>query len=542
MRISIAQINPTIGDLKGNSKKIISFIHKAKEAGAQIVLFPELALTGYPPDDLLLLPHFIKAADQKLREITLACEDIYAIVGVPRYRYDGKKTLLFNSAAIINNGKLLDFYDKMLLPTYDVFDERRYFEPGSDLKMLIIGEHRVAITICEDIWKNSELVHFAHYQRDPVSELSKHNPDLLLNLSASPYSIDKFPTRLQVCQAAAKKLHCPVILCNQVGGNDSLIFDGYSIYVTAKGLIKSARGFAEELLTVDTSEQEVTEPQRHSLEDLYQALLLGIRDYSHKLGFTKACLGISGGIDSALVACLGVDALGASNILGIIMPSRYSSKETQDDARLLAERLGIDFEEVSIEAPFTSILSLLTPYFQGKEANCTEENFQARIRGMILMGFSNKFGHLLLSTGNKSELAVGYSTLYGDMCGGLMAIGDLTKHQVYNLSRWINRKGERIPLSIIAREPSAELKPNQKDSDSLPPYPILDQIVKDYVEKYLSPEEIIRSHEYTPEIVYDLIQRIHRSEYKRHQSPPVLRISDKAFSSGRRFPIVQKWI
>lgn len=544
MRILIAQINPTVGDLSGNTDKILKGIAYAKMQDADIVLFPELVLTGYPPEDLLLLPHFISGLDYPLKVIQKASKDIVVIVGTPRQTNGHTEKHLYNSAAIFSDGQLIGYQDKSLLPTYDVFSERRYFEPASKVQSWDLCGKRIGITICEDIWQHSGFITPTSYFRDPVIELSNSKPDVMLNISASPYSISKSSNRLTACAKAATTLGCPVLLCNQVGGNDGLIFDGKSLYVDSTGnLIKEAKGFEEDFLLVDLSEQlPPCKIQENPLESLYQALVLGVRDYFHKSGFTKACLGLSGGIDSALVACIASEALGRSNVLGIGMPSRYSSEGSVDDAHKLARTLGIQFRIIPIESPFQSYLDTLTPHFEGKPPDATEENLQARIRAMILMAISNKLGYIVLSTGNKSELAMGYSTLYGDMVGGLGVLSDVSKRQVYALSRWINRDSEIIPLSTIQKPPSAELRKNQRDSDSLPDYEIIDNVLHAYVEQHNSPEEIARKYHYPLDQVKDLIKRIHCNEYKRRQSPPGLRVTEKAFSVGRRFPIVQKWV
>lgn len=543
MRILVAQIDPIVGDLKGNTKKIIQAISEGKRCQADLVLFPEMSLSGYPPEDLLLLPHFVHYVEDYLHQIVHATENITAIVGLPRHNVIAQEKILFNSAAVINNGKLLGFHDKILLPTYDVFDERRYFEPGNSIQSWDIGGWKVGVTICEDIWQYSELLKFTSYRNDPIKEFRKLKLDLLVNLSASPFSVYKPNVRFQVCSKAATAVACPVILCNQVGGNDSLIFDGYSLYVESDGLLrKQLAGFKEELSCFEIKkESPPISFVSDEMSDLYQALVLGIKDYFHKSGFTKACLGLSGGIDSALVTCLAVEALGKDNVLVIGMPSRYSSKGSIEDSKALADLLGIRFLVIPIEEAFSVYLHLLEPQFEGKAHDVTEENLQARIRGMILMAISNKLGYIVLSTGNKSELAMGYATLYGDMCGGLAVISDLTKRQVYALSRWMNRNQEIIPHNIIDKPPSAELRPNQKDSDSLPDYEIIDNVLREYVEEHSSPEQIAAKYAYSLEVVRDLITRIHRNEYKRRQSAPGLRISDKAFSVGRRFPIVQRW-
>lgn len=544
MQILIAQINPTIGDLVGNREKILNGIKTAKELSATIVIFPELSLCGYPPQDLLLLPHFITALNESLESIRKATKGITAIVGTARQTEANAEKHLYNSAAILSDGKLLGYQDKILLPTYDVFVEKRYFEPGAQSRVWEIDNKRIAITICEDLWQHSTLLKETNYARDPINELQKDRPDLLLNLSASPFSLSKKDNRLEACQKAAKTLHCPLILCNQVGGNDGLIFDGHSVYVDSKGnLIQQAKGFEEEFLLIDLDKaNKPVIPKREPTEELFKALVLGLKDYFHKSGFKKACLGISGGIDSAVVACIAVEALGSQNVLGIAMPSRYSSKDSFSDAHNLVRNLQIDYREIPIEEPFEAFLSLLEPQFGGLKPDVTEENLQARIRGIILMALSNKLGHIVLSTGNKSELAMGYATLYGDMCGGLAVISDVTKRQVYELAKWINRKREIIPLNTIKKAPSAELRPNQKDSDSLPDYDIVDNVVQAYVEWHLSPKQISEKFQYPIALVEDLIKRIHCNEYKRRQSAPGLRVSEKAFSVGRHFPIVQRWV
>lgn len=544
MRILLAQLNPLIGDLDGNTEKIIESIHQARLQRADIVLFPELVLTGYPPEDMLLLPHFIDALTLCLQKIIAASTGMIAIVGMPRLNPEGGEKKLFNSAAVIQNGVLLGFQDKMLLPTYDVFSERRYFEPSAGQRLWNFYGQTVAITICEDVWQHSELVKETAYRRDPIVDLMAMRPDFVLNLSASPYSLDKTGQRLKVCQKAASTLNCPLLMCNQVGGNDSLIFDGYSFFVDGAGQLAGyAKGFEEDLYLVDLNAEVVPcELLVNKMEDLNKALVLGVRDYFRKSGFQKACLGLSGGIDSALVACIAVEALGHENVLALGMPSRYSSPESIADAKELAKNLKIQFREISIEPLFQSYLEQLTPYFEGRKQDTTEENLQARIRGMMLMAFSNKLGYIILSTGNKSELALGYATLYGDMCGGLSVVSDLTKMQVYALAHWINREREIIPYNTLVKPPSAELRPNQKDTDTLPDYEIVDTILQGYVEEHKSPEEIAEKNGYPVALVEDLVKRIHRNEYKRRQSPPGLRVTEKSFSVGRRFPIVQGFV
>lgn len=544
MRIILAQINTTVGDIQGNSRKILQGISHAKKMGAELVVFPELALCGYPPEDLLLIPYFIDSLETALDDLISEAKGIAAIIGTVRRNPDLKGKSLYNSAAIIVDGVLMGYQDKRLLPTYDVFDERRFFEPAHKMSLWnIFGKH-ISVTICEDIWQHSSLLKYASYQYDPVEEIAVLQPEVVVNLSASPFSISKFSDRINVCSKAAKAIKAPLVLCNQVGGNDSLIFDGRSLIVNDQGeLIDSAKGFVEDYLLVDLTRPLI--PTIHKINpmaELHDALVLGLKDYFHKLRFTKACLGLSGGIDSAVVAYLAVEALGKENVLGVLMPSRYSSPESIADAEELVNRLEIKSHQIPIEQPFESYLNILNPFLDKSQPGLTEENIQARIRGMILMALSNKLGNIVLSTGNKSELAMGYSTLYGDMCGGLAVISDLTKQQVYTLAYWINREKVIIPLNTLKKPPSAELRPNQKDSDTLPDYVIIDNVLQAYIEEHKAPQSIAEHFGYSLELVNSLIQRIYRNEYKRRQSPPGLRISEKAFSVGRHFPIVQGFV
>lgn len=543
MKIVLAQINPVVGSLAFNAQKICSYIEKAKSQEVDFILFPEMALIGYPPEDLLLLPSFIEAAERYLHPIIDCSQNICVIVGTVRENREKGEKRLFNTAAIIENKKLIGFQDKSLLPDYDVFSERRYFEPNASFKIWTLKGKKVAVTICEDIWQHAEAVEYSSYPCDPISEFKKMKPDLLLNLSASPYYQKRHETRLKVCAKAAKTLSCPVLFCNQIGGNDSLIFDGYSFYFDASGnLLDHAKPFEEDFLLIDLKKKmEPITLAPQCIEDLFCALVLGIRDYFQKQGFTKACLGLSGGIDSAIVACLAVEAIGKENVLALFLPSRYTAKESGTDSRKLVANLGISLKEISIEKPFESFLEILAPHFTGMPYGVAEENLQARIRGILLMAFSNKFSYLVLGTGNKSEMAMGYSTLYGDMCGGLAVLNDVSKEQVYALAHFINRKAEIIPKRIIERAPSAELKPNQKDTDSLPEYPIVDFVLTNYVEEHRSPEEIAQKGQLPLPLVKELVRKIHLNEYKRRQSPPGLRVTKKAFTVGRRFPIVQQW-
>jgi len=537
-RLLVAQLNMTIGDFLGNGKKIFHALEEARRQKAEMVLFAELTLCGYPPEDLLMHGSFLKQMQELLDQVVLASSGLFIVIGLVRTRPDVKGKPLYNSAAVISDGKLLGFHDKMLLPTYDVFDERRYFEPGRSLTTWMHQDKKIGILICEDIWAKH-----GNYAIDPVIELASHHVDLLLNLSASPYQFQKPAERLSVCARAAKLLSAPVVICCQVGGNDQLVFDGYSSYLNKRGeLVQQAAGFKEELMLVDLRREEAPHlVPEDPVSDLYQALVLGTRDYFHKQGFKKGCLGLSGGIDSALVAAIATDALGAENVLGVAMPSRYSSKSSLDDARALATNLRITYKEISIETLFSDYLTLLQPHFEGRIEDITEENLQSRIRGMLLMALSNKFGYIVLSTGNKSELALGYCTLYGDMAGGLAVIADVAKMQVYTLARFVNRHREIIPLSSIEKAPSAELRPNQKDSDTLPDYAIIEHVLQGYVEECLTAEEISLKNGIELPLVQKLIHQIHIVEYKRRQAPPGIRVSKKAFRVGRNYPIVQKW-
>jgi len=543
MKIVLAQINPIIGDLTGNTKKITRAIAQAKSDGADLVLFPEMSITGYPPEDFLLMPYFIDAVEAKLDEIILASKGIIAVVGLPRKNQGDTGKLLCNSAAIIDDGVLLGFQDKSLLPSYDVFSETRYFSPSEQFHVWHLHEKKIVVTICEDIWHHSELITQTRYSHDPIEGIQALAPDIVLNLSASPFNIEKCEERISVCQKAAKTLKCPVVLCNQVGGNDSLIFDGHSVYAGGDGQVLAvAKGFTEDFLMIDTDDRDVCyEFEVRPMKNLYDALVLGLKDYFHKSGFSSACLGLSGGIDSAVVACIATEALGCENVLGVSMPSRYSSEGSVTDAEALAENLAIKLWSIPIEKPFSAYIDTLEPYFKDYPQDVTEENIQARTRGMIMMAISNKLGHVVLATGNKSEMAMGYATLYGDMCGGLGVISDLTKKIVYDLAEWINRYKEIIPTNTITKPPSAELRPDQKDSDTLPDYKVLDNVLQAYVEDHLSVKQIVEKFGYETDLVEDLVKKILRNEYKRRQSAPGLRVSAKSFSIGRRFPIVQGW-
>lgn len=544
MRVLVAQLDPTIGDFSGNIQKIIQALKHAQTKNVDIVLFSELTVCGYPPEDLVLHDPFVTSCEDALQKILPHTKGLMAVVGLVRRNLARGEKSLLNSAAIIQDGKLVGFHDKALLPTYDVFDERRYFEPGNEFKSWVWKGRKIGVLICEDIWQHAGYVGDTRYACDPVLEMQKLKVDLLLNLSASPYQFQKPDVRVKVCEKAAKTLKCPVILCAQVGANDQLVFDGYSVYVNGKGeLSQLAKGFEEDLMLVDLEKPSGSFSFTHdAVGDLYRALVLGTRDYFAKQNFRKAILGLSGGIDSALTASIAVEALGKDNVYALLMPSRYNSPSSLKDAQDLAKNLGIDFDTISIDELYDTYLKTLTPFFQGKPLDITEENIQSRIRGMTLMALSNKLGYLLLSTGNKSELAMGYCTLYGDMAGGLGVIADVNKTQVYMLARWINQKKELIPQSTIDKPPSAELRPDQRDTDTLPDYAIVDAVLQAYVEDLLSPEEIVKKYNFPLELVLDLVHRIHTSEYKRRQSAPGIRVTKKAFRVGRRYPIVQKWM
>jgi NAD+ synthase (glutamine-hydrolysing) len=539
MQIALAQINPTIGAIEKNGDKILMALMKAKQQGADLLLLPELAICGYPPEDLLLLSGFLEACQMQLERIIKASDGLAVIIGTVRANPKSGEKSILNSAAIIENGKLLGFQDKTLLAEYDVFSERRYFAPNKKFQLWDIWGAKVAITICEDIWKKE----VQEYAIDPIEQLCQGPIDYILNLSASPYYQGRLPIRQQMAAHAASTLKAPMVYCNQVGGNDSLIFDGRSFIINASGeLLKLAKGFEEDFFVFDLNQKAtpISLPDE-PMKALYQALTLGVKDYFVKQGFSKALVGLSGGVDSALTACIACQALGSNQVTAITMPSRYTSSQTLDDAKKLAEGLGIKIHEISIEAPFQAYLNLLNPFFKGLPEDTTEENLQSRIRGMILMAFSNKFGAIVLNSGNKSELAMGYSTLYGDLCGGLGVLSDLSKDTIYKLANWINQQRPIIPQSIIEREPSAELKPNQKDSDSLPPYAIIDAFLEDYVESHLSATEIAKKRGWDLPLIHMLIKKLHHNEYKRRQAPIGLRVTRKAFTIGRRFPIVQGW-
>jgi NAD+ synthase (glutamine-hydrolysing) len=543
VKIALAQINPTVGDFVGNASKIVRYSQQAREAGAEIVLFPELSICGYPPRDLVERTSFVARNHQVAEEIARDTAGITAIVGLvtPASSKTGKSVM--NSAAVLRDGKIALIQSKRLLPTYDVFDESRNFA-WADSQEIFCQQHvPVALTICEDAWNDKDFWKRPLYGKDPVADLMAAGGKVLLNISASPFDLSKPEVRQKMLAAIARKYKVPVALCNQVGGNDSLIFDGSSLVLGPDGsVIAQARSFEEDLIFCDT--EKLTGDIHPTLQgdeaNAYAALVLGTRDYVHKCGFRKVLIALSGGIDSALTAAIAVHALGAENVMGVGMPSPYSSQGSIDDAAALAKNLGIRFEIIPISDIFSSFNKTLTPMFEGLKEDTTEENIQSRIRGNILMSLSNKFGALVLSTGNKSELAVGYCTLYGDMCGGLAVISDVPKTMVYRLSHYVNARREIIPTATIEKPPSAELRPDQKDTDSLPDYAVLDAILDDYVEDMKSASEIAQAHGFDIALVRRVLAMVERTEYKRQQAAPGIRISTKAFGVGRRFPIAAR--
>ncbi|MEY3897762.1 MAG: hypothetical protein RLZZ214_3283 [Verrucomicrobiota bacterium] len=544
MNIGLAQINSVIGDFPGNVKRILAAYRECLDAGADLVITPELSLVGYPPRDLVFKSQFVPKCLQALDYLAGEIREVPLLVGYVDHHHPSHPGKPFrNAAAWLENGEIRHRVWKTLLPTYDVFDERRYFEPGDSSEPILWNGHRIGVTICEDIWTENYLQR-PFYDRDPVEELTAKGIDLLLNLSASPFHLGKPLLRRAMIGGIARKTKVPVVYCNAVGANDQLVFDGHSLVTDANGRItRQLPGFRETCAVIDPFSPGENEAPLDSCdaEELYHALVLGVRDYVTKCGFSSVCLGLSGGIDSALTAVIAADALGPDNVRGLTMPSPYSSRGSVDDSFALAKALGIRCDEVPIQNAFEAVKATMLPVFEGKPEDVTEENMQARIRGLMLMALSNKENHLLLTTGNKSELAVGYCTIYGDMCGGLAVISDLPKVRVYEVARWINREREIIPWNTIDKPPSAELRPDQKDQDTLPPYEVLDKILELYVENQLSSDEII-SRGFEEATVRWVQRRVDLNEWKRHQAAPGLRVTSKAFGIGRRMPIVQRFV
>jgi len=544
MRIALAQINPVVGDIEANAEKICDYTQQARSQGAALVIFPELALVGYPPKDLLVKPSFVERNLRVLEELASRTQGIVSLVGCVQRNLLPRGRALHNSVAVLAEGRVASVHHKSLLPTYDVFDELRYFEPGSMKALARIDGRRVGISVCEDLWTVQDVVGRVLYHYDPIAELAKEGAELFINAAASPFAIGKARMRSELVSAHARRFGLPLIYVNQVGGNDELIFDGAScVYDQSGRLLARARSFQEDLLVVDLdgrSEGRI-EPLPEDVESVFSALTLGLGDYVRKCGFRKGVvIGLSGGIDSSVVAAVAVEALGPDKVLGVIMPSKFNKESSMDDARKLAANLGIRHEVVPIESTRQVFERELAEAFAGTQRDVTEENIQARIRGIILMAFSNKFGYLVLSTGNKSELAMGYCTLYGDMAGGLAVISDVPKGLVYNLARYVNRAGEVIPADVLTKPPSAELRPNQTDQDSLPPYEVLDQILRLYIEEEQSAEQIIE-HGFEPELVEKVIVTVDRNEYKRKQAAMGLKVTGRAFGSGRRMPVAQNF-
>ncbi|MEM9025371.1 MAG: NAD+ synthase [Verrucomicrobiota bacterium] len=545
MKIGLAQINMTVGDMPGNLRKMHESYHVLVRDGAELVVFPELVVCGYPPRDLLFKTRFVPEVERTLDDFAQSVDSTPAIVGtvVPNPKSTGRP--FYNAVAWIEDGAVKSYGFKSLLPTYDVFDEDRYFEPSDSSTIVEWKGYRIGLTICEDIWNQPDIPTADRYHNDPIENLKDRGVDLVINCSASPWHVEKDRFRIDLVRDAAKRVKAPLVYCNAVGGNDELIFDGRSFAVNESGdILGKAEGFVEQDLIVDLASPP---PPVSALEEagsmdlLFEALTLGLRDYAQKCGFAKALIGLSGGIDSALTAAIAARALGKGNVIGVSLPSAISSQHSRDDARDLAQNLGIRYETVSIAGMVDAASSTLMPLFDGFSADVTEENVQARARGLLLMAMSNKFGALLLTTGNKSELAVGYCTLYGDMCGGLAVISDLPKTTVFELCRHINRDHEIIPWHTINKPPSAELRPDQKDEDSLPPYEILDAILHRYVEKGEGRQEIIDAG-FDPIVVDDIVRKVDLNEYKRKQAAPGLKVTPLAFGVGRRIPIVQRYV
>ena len=556
MRIALAQINPTVGDLAGNVRKILEFTARAKAERAEVVVFPELALIGYPPKDLLLKPQFINDNLRALQIVAAKVHGIDAIVGYAERNTAATGRPLYNAVALLRDGQVLSRHYKTLLPTYDVFDESRYFEPGprgERANLVQLSDLTAGISICEDLWNDEKLIPRRLYHENPIADLHAAGAQVLINTSASPFVVGKHDFRLKLFSSQVRQFGSPLVYVNQVGGNDELVFDGNSVVFDAAGnVIAQAKAFEEDLLVVDVDgvgSMPWHEHQRDAsanIESIRRALVLGLRDYVQKCGFKTVVLGLSGGIDSALTAVLAVEALGPDKVVGVAMPSRFSSEHSIADARQLAKNLQIDFQLIPIADVHDAYERTLAPAFEGRGRDVTEENLQARVRGGILMALSNKFGHLLLTTGNKSEIAVGYCTLYGDMCGGLAVISDVPKTTVYELSEHINATAlakfgrEWIPRNTLTKPPSAELRPNQTDQDSLPDYSILDAILHRYVEEEKGATEII-AEGYDLATVLRVIKLVDRSEYKRRQAAPGLKVTSRAFGFGRRMPIAQSY-
>jgi NAD+ synthase (glutamine-hydrolysing) len=547
MRIFMAQTNPTIGDLAANTDRILEFSRKAASQNADLVVFPELSISGYPPRDLLDRQTYLSGCEAQLLRIVEESKQISCgiIVGYPRRRTESFGKPVANTAVLIENGHLAASRDKILLPTYDVFDDYRHFEAGTEQAPIMFRGKKLGLVICEDAWNDKQFWPHPLYKRDPVAELMGNDIDLLITINASPYHFEKRKLRQEMVQSMAKRHGRPIIFVAQAGGQDHILFDGSSFAVDAQGkTLAVAQSFTEDLVAVDleTGIGEVKTSHPRELDAAYDALVMGTRDYFTKCGFGKALIGLSGGIDSSLVACIAVDAVGRENVIGVGMPGPYSSDHSVKDARAMAEALGIRFELISIKSPYEAMLQNLDPVFAGFARDVTEENLQARLRGMTLMAMSNKFRALVLTTGNKSELAVGYCTLYGDMCGGLALISDVPKLMVYQLCRVANERHQNaIPENVFVKPPSAELRPDQKDSDSLPEYDVLDPLLEAYIEDNKPITQIAEEQRLPIELVREIARKVNLNEYKRQQAAPGLRITSKGFGFGRRYPIAQRF-
>jgi NAD+ synthase/NAD+ synthase (glutamine-hydrolysing) len=547
MKIALGQINPTVGDLSGNIARMVDFSRRASAAEADLIVFPELSLTGYPPRDLVEKPTFLAGSEDALRELAHQTKDLPLgiVTGYVGQSQSSTGKHAANRAAIIEGGQILFRQTKSLLPTYDVFDEARYFVPGDKRELFSFRGRKIALAICEDSWNDKQFWDRLLYPVDPIEQMAQMGADLLVSINASPYSMGKRELRRDMFATAARHYGFPLVMVNQIGGNDQLVFDGSSFAMNAQGdPLATARSFAEDLVYVDfcTGQGDMHADLTDEYEAVFEALVTGVRDYLGKCGFKKVLIGLSGGIDSSLTAAVAVEAAGRENVMGIGMPGPYSSDHSIADARALAASLGIRFELIPITPTYNRFCESLEPVFTGFKPDVTEENLQARLRGATLMALSNKFGAMVLTTGNKSELAVGYCTLYGDMCGGLAVISDVPKTLVYSLSRVANRRfPNAIPESVFTKPPSAELRPDQKDSDSLPPYDVLDAILRAYVEELMAPREIAENLNLPLELVAGIASKVDLNEYKRQQAAPGLKVTTKAFGIGRRFPIAQRY-
>ena len=541
MKVALAQLNYHIGNFEENTAKVIAAIKEAKSQGAELIVFSELSICGYPPRDFLEFNDFIVACEKGIERIATECVGIAAIIGAPCRNTSKKGKALYNAAYFLTDGDVASVHHKCLLPTYDIFDEYRYFEPGSSCQTVTYKGSVLAITICEDLWNVGES---RLYPSSPMDSLIDQTPDLIINISASPFSTNHRDRRIEAFKANARGYNLPIIFVNHVGAQTELIFDGGSFVMNGSGEVtKELAFFREELAYVETSELPGRAALDHpsSIQQIHDALILGITDYFRKSGLKTAILGLSGGIDSAVTLALAARALGKDNVRAVLLPSKYSSDHSINDAKELAENIGCKYDIINIEEVAASVEAALKPHFEGREQDVTEENIQARARGVLLMGLANKFGYVLLNTSNKSEAAVGYGTLYGDMAGGLSVLGDVYKTDVYELAQIINKEQEIIPVNTISKPPSAELRPDQKDSDSLPEYDILDKILTLYIEDRQGPNEIIAAG-YDSKLVSRILQLVNTNEYKRYQTAPTLRVSSKAFGMGRRMPIVGKYL